>query len=96
MRLNDYLSLEERDGQRVIQCHCGHVIGPASENYKLHVVCHNAPLQKAGRYVNPFNIGENRFTLREYVCPKCLTLLDVEVSLKEEPPRWDLQPAVPG
>jgi acetone carboxylase gamma subunit len=95
MRLNDYLTLEERDGQYVIQCRCGHAIGPATENYKLHVICNVAPLSKAGPHVNPYGVGEGRFALREYCCPSCLTLLDVEVALRDEPPRWDLQPAVP-
>jgi acetone carboxylase gamma subunit len=45
--------------------------------------------------VNPYGVGEGRFALREYCCPSCLTLLDVEVALRDEPPRWDLQPAVP-
>jgi acetone carboxylase gamma subunit len=94
MRLNDYLSLVDRGGETMIQCRCGQVIGPASENYKLHVICNEGPLQKAGRYVNPFKIGQDRFVLREYVCPGCLTLLDVDVALREEEPRWDLQPAL--
>lgn len=95
MRLNDYLALAERDGQYVVQCRCGYVIGPATENYKLHVYRHVAPLSKAGPYVNPYNVGQGRFTLREYCCPGCLTLLDVEVALADEPPRWDFQPALP-
>jgi N-methylhydantoinase B len=95
MKLNEYLALQERDGEQVIQCRCGHVIGPATENYKLHVLCNAVPLSKAGPWVNPHNVGEGRFALREYCCPGCLTLLDVEVALADEPPRWDVQPAAP-
>ncbi len=95
MRLNDYLALGERDGEPVIECRCGHVLGPATENYKLHALCNRVPLSKAGPYVNPYNVGQGRFALREYCCPSCLTLLDVEVALADEPPRWDVQPALP-
>jgi N-methylhydantoinase B len=94
MRLNDYLAVQERDGLPVIECRCGHVIGPATENYKQHVLSKTVPLSKAGPHVNPYNVGEGRFALREYCCPGCLTLLDVEVALADEPPRWDLQPAL--
>jgi N-methylhydantoinase B len=94
MRLNDSLAVQDRDGRPVIACRCGHVIGPATENYKQHVISHTVPLSKAGPHVNPYNVGEGRFALREYCCPGCLTLLDVEVALADEPPRWDLQPAL--
>ena len=95
MRLNDYLALHEVEGRPVIQCRCGHVLGPATENYKLHALRNDAPLSKAGPHVNPYNVGDGRFELREYCCPACLTLLEVEVALCDEPPRWDLQPALP-
>ena len=95
MRLNDYLALEQRGGDYVIRCRCGHVLGPATENYKLHARRNDVPLSKAGPYVNPYNVGEGRFALREYCCPGCLTLLDVEVALADEPPRWDVQPVLP-
>lgn len=96
MRLNDYLEMVADGGGHVIRCRCGHVIGPAAENYKLAVLCAVAPVSEAGPNVNPYGVGEGRFVVRRYSCPGCLTLLDVEIAMGDEPPRWDLQPAIPA
>ena len=94
IRINEYLEVTESKGEKVIKCRCGHIIGPANENYKEHVLrSKDLPLSKAGPYVNPFNVG-GRFTYREFYCPQCITLLETEISLKGEPPKWDTQPAV--
>ena len=91
MKINEYLSVKEQDGQLATVCRCGYVIGPAGENYKTHLTPRVAPVRKAGPHVNPHAIGEGRFVLREFSCPACLTQLDVEVTLANEPPRWDVQ-----
>lgn len=88
MTLNEYLSIEGSD----IVCRCGRVIGPANDNYKSHVISRVVPLSTAGPHVNAAGVGPGRFVLREFCCPSCLTLLDVEVTLKDEPARWDVQP----
>jgi acetone carboxylase gamma subunit len=95
VRLNDYLAVQTRDGKPTIVCRCDYAIGPATDNYKMHLTPTSSPVAKAGPHVNPFGIGDGRFILREFACPACHVLLDVEVVLQDEPPRWDLQP-VPG
>jgi acetone carboxylase gamma subunit len=94
-RLNDYLLLDVEGDQPVIRCRCGWTIGPATENYKLAVLCESGPVWEAGTNVNPHRVGAGRFVARRYACPGCLTLLDVEIALAEEPARWDIQPTVP-
>jgi acetone carboxylase gamma subunit len=95
LKLNDYLSIEDRPDGPYIVCRCGHPISRADENYKLKIPMRVVPLATAGPHVNPNDIGPGRFALREFTCPSCLTLLDVEVALRHEPPRWDVQLDVP-
>lgn len=91
-RINEYLEIIEEKGEKFIRCRCSYVISPAIENYKNHVLWNDFPLSKAGPYINPYKIGQDRFVFREFYCPKCLTLLDTEVALKGEQPLWDVQP----
>jgi acetone carboxylase gamma subunit len=74
-----------------IQCRCGQQLGPATENYKLHTVVREGPVQNAGPWVDPHHIGKDRFVCREYFCPACATLLDVEIAQRGEPILWDVK-----
>ena len=53
---------------------------PCGENYKLHVLIREGPVQSAGPWVDPMHIGGDRFVCREFFCPGCVTLLDVEIT----------------
>lgn len=85
--INESLSIA--DG--TIRCRCGHAIGPAGENYKLHVLMREGPVQNAGPWVDPNRIGHDRFVCREFFCPSCATLLDVEIAQRGEPILWDVR-----
>ena len=52
-----------------IVCRCGHNFGPATENYKLHALVREGPVQNAGPWVDPQGIGDDRFVCREFFCP---------------------------
>ena len=47
------------------------------------------PVQQAGPWVDPLGIGGDRFVCREFFCPGCVTLLDVEIAQRGEPILWD-------
>jgi len=90
-RMNEYLEVEVSGGQEVIRCKkCQHELGPITENFKKYAVMTESPLSKAGpEYF--FRPSEN-FVLREYYCPKCAILFDVEmVSKEEDAPIWNIQ-----
>jgi acetone carboxylase gamma subunit len=94
--INESLRIEGRGTDAAIHCRCGHRIGPASENYKLHALMREGPVQNAGPWVDPHGLGGDRFVCREFFCPGCATLLDVEIAQRGEPILWDVHLAVPG
>jgi N-methylhydantoinase B len=77
-----------------VRCrHCGTGLGRADENYKLHALRRDRDLQElAGR---PMPDGSPYLgVLREYACPGCATLLQVDVwcpSIGGEEDLWDIR-----
>jgi len=85
--LNEYLAVEEG----AVGCvRCGHPLGPASGNFKLQARMAEHPLTHAGPAINRHGPGP-RFVLREFSCPGCGTMLEVEVNLRGSPVLWDVQ-----
>lgn len=93
VEINEYLKIVELNGKKVIQCKCGHVIGPANENFKLYAIRRDFPIQRAGPWVATYK-KESPFVFREFYCPKCKRLLEVEVALNDMPVLWDYQPRI--
>ncbi|MDP2937608.1 MAG: hydantoinase B/oxoprolinase family protein [Dehalococcoidia bacterium] len=72
---------------------CGYSLGPASQNFKLRARLTERPLTAAGPAINRHGPSP-RFVLREFACPGCGTMLEVEVNLKESPilgDRWTIE-----
>lgn len=90
-RINDHLTIEGSGPDAAIHCRCGERIAPASENYKAHVLLREGPVQNAGPWVDPNRVGGDRFVCREFFCPACVTLLDVEIAQRGEPFVWDVR-----
>ena len=67
------------------RCRCGHVLGPVDVAYKQLAARATYPVQRIGPEVNPYRIGGNRFELREFYCPRCFTLLEVEIARPRDP-----------
>lgn len=89
--VNAYIRFEETAGGTVMACRCGHELGPATESYKRHAGCRRYPVSGLGPYVNPHRIGGERFEAREYFCPSCLVLFELEVALEGDPELHDVQ-----
>jgi N-methylhydantoinase B len=85
------LALIEDEGERFIGCTCGRLLSRASENYKACVAESRRALSAGGRQTDPFRMGHDRFEIREYYCPECASLLEVDMVEKSEPLVWDLQ-----
>ncbi len=81
------------DPNGMIVCErCGHELGPAKENYKLHAVCKDRPIQAANpRIVDPSMFIDREVVFRQYFCPGCAVALDNEVILADSEPIWDKQ-----
>lgn len=97
-RISEQLRLSGTGAGAQVVCRCGHVLGPAAENYKRSALLRERPVQEAGPWVDPHHIGGERFVCREYFCPGCVTLLDVEIAQRDEPILWDVRvdPAAAG
>lgn len=87
-RMGEYLEVDDSSGKSMIQCRkCKYVFCAITDNYKNYALVREAPLTSAGSLYSK----TERFVLREFCCPKCATLLDVNTVLKESPIIWDLQ-----
>ncbi len=86
-RIAEYLQIEDASGQRVIRCaKCAHVLCPSTDNYKDYALMSERPPTVAG----PRHHQSEQFVLREFYCPGCATMLDVEMCLKGAPFVQDL------
>ncbi|MGH2963298.1 MAG: hydantoinase B/oxoprolinase family protein [Solirubrobacterales bacterium] len=68
-----------------LRCRCGHILGPADRPHKELAALARYPVQRIGPEVNPNHVGGKRFELREFYCPGCVTLLEVEIARPEDP-----------
>ena len=52
---------------------CGYVLGPTTEDWKKYVLVNRAPIAKG----QPLHLAAQteRFSLREFYCPKCGTMM---------------------
>jgi N-methylhydantoinase B len=77
-RVNSYLSIVSVEGRPTFSCRCRHLLGPATQNYKDYAAWAEVSCSTAG----PYTTSAEAFVLREFYCPDCFTLLDVEVIRK--------------
>lgn len=85
-RINEYLQVAGVDGRKFIQCTwCGSEICAAEKNWKEHCATRRSPVEIAG----PLRTSNGQFQLLEFFCPRCATLLDVDVTYLNEGPVID-------
>jgi N-methylhydantoinase B len=94
LRFHETLDLVGSGSAAYVLCRrCGHDLGPASDNYKVHALRRDRDLADlAGR---PMPDGQPyRAVFREYACPGCATLLQVDVwapAVGGEEDLWDIR-----
>jgi N-methylhydantoinase B len=80
-------SAEIRIGaDRHFHCGCGTDLGPCRENWKPRAVGRKLAAADCGPHVRL----HAELELREFCCPDCATLLEVEVLRKDEEPLWSM------
>lgn len=91
LRIHEYLEIVKEDnGEFVIKCHeCGCNICRANENYKSHVPYRIKEPAEIGRMF----VKKEWNVLKEYFCPNCATMLQVDVVDPNEVENdlWDIQ-----
>lgn len=78
MRIFESLKIVEAENKpSVLVCgECEYVLCPVTDNYKRYALKHDSPQSKGQpSYFKP----SDQFVLREYYCPNCGTLLEVDV-----------------
>jgi N-methylhydantoinase B/acetone carboxylase alpha subunit len=94
-RLNIVLNAS---GERVVKCSCGHEFCDYRENFKLHARVYVRATEEEFREIYPAKMhGDPEWNeLREFYCPGCLTLLEVEAVPPGYPPVHDFVPDLEG
>jgi acetone carboxylase gamma subunit len=85
VRLSEALFYDRSGDPVVYRCRCGHALGSADLPYKELAAQARYPVQRIGPEVNPYRVGGKRFELREFYCPGCFTLLEVEIARPANP-----------
>jgi acetone carboxylase, gamma subunit len=91
--LTDRLFIVEADEHAVVKCECGHVFGDYTENWKLAALINvrRSPAAVEEIY-GPFGCDPEWMELREFICPGCVALLEVEAAVPGYPVVFDFQP----
>jgi N-methylhydantoinase B len=70
---------------------CQHALAPAEENYKYGAAVAECSLPEANPTFTEAAEVDRAVVYRSYLCPECGVLFDSELTLRGEPPVWDVQ-----
>jgi acetone carboxylase gamma subunit len=90
--------VEKPGGARIVKCECGHEFGDVTRNWKLCSLVYVRDTPEAIGEIYPTMMGSqcDWMQLREYICPSCATLLEVEAVPPGYPIVFDFQPDIDG
>jgi N-methylhydantoinase B len=93
-QIHRYLGLDTETG--TIGCsECGATLCDATENYREHAAIARKPVEDAGPAFVPLESivdTDLGFEFRQFVCPDCAVLFDVEFAREDDPFLHDLEP----
>jgi acetone carboxylase gamma subunit len=94
----EHLYVVTKDGGHVIKCDCGHEFCDYRENWKLDALINVRDSVESLREIYPDKMhGDPEWnSLREYFCPGCKTLLEVEAVPPGYPVIHDFVPDLEG
>lgn len=86
--------VEKDDGSRVVKCDCGHEFGDYRRNWKLGALVRLRDDAASIGEIYPDKMGchPDWMNLREFICPGCGRLLEVEAVPPGYPVVFDFQP----
>lgn len=96
--IGEHLSIVQAESGRIVKCDCGHEFGDYRENWKLQALIRVRDDQEAIEEVYPgrYACDPEWMELREFLCPGCLTLLEVEAAPPGFPVVFDFLPDLEG
>lgn len=86
--------VKKQDGRRIVKCDCGHEFGDYQENWKLNasIRIRNTDEELQEIYPEMMHCDPEWMELREYFCPGCWSLLEVEAVPPGYPVIFDFLP----
>ncbi len=86
--------VETADGRRIVKCACGRELGDYRSNWKLEALVRVRSTQAEIEELYPKMMAATAgwMELREFICPGCKTLLEVEAVPPGYPIVFDFQP----
>jgi len=96
--VGDHLFIVQGTKSRVTKCECGHEFGHYKKNWKLEAKINVRNTKKALRELYPNNDIPNPewMEIREFLCPNCGTLHEVEACAPGYPIVHDFEPDLEG
>jgi N-methylhydantoinase B len=86
------LQLRDDGGSTVIACDCGTVLAPGDGNWKTGALVREDPITVGNLLIpDPTRLADDAVVMRQFACPGCVRLLDVDLSRAEEPLLWDIR-----
>ena len=87
IRVLENLQVKEVQGEMVYECvKCERVLGSAKEDYKNFALKRTVPISKAQpEYLASYAVKSDTFVMREYYCPHCAVMFEVDMVAKTEP-----------
>ena len=96
--IGDHLFICQSGDERVTKCECGHSFGDYRRNWKLKasISVRNSEAALAEIYPNSDIADPRWMEIREFICPVCGTLHEVEAAAPGYPIVHDFQPDLEG
>lgn len=96
--IGEHLFIVQKGTDRLVKCTCGHEFGPYTENWKLAalVFVRDTPEKLAELYPGEKACDPALQEIREFICPACGALLEVEAVPPGYPVTFDFLPDLEG
>jgi acetone carboxylase, gamma subunit len=96
--IGEHLQIVQKGANQIVKCDCGHEFGPYTENWKLGALIYvRDTVEKLDElYPGHKACDPSLQEIREYICPGCATLLEVEAVPPGYPVVFDFLPDLEG
>lgn len=96
--IGEHLHIVAKAGARIVKCDCGHEFGDYTRNWKLAalILVRDTEELLEEIYPGPTKPDPKLQEIREFICPGCTTLLEVEAVAPGYPITCDFEPDLEG
>ena len=98
LTIGENLFIVQKPNGRIVKCRCGYEFGPDSRNWKLNasILVRNDAESLKEIYPHADTCDPEWMEIREFICPECGTLLEVEACTPLYPILEDFRPNLEG